>query len=167
LNFLLPPGVLDIGGGKGDIKVHATKQDIHECKSELKSEFKADINAAVDQCKSELKSEFKADINAAVDQCKTELNASIESLRSEMQSSFSSIAVYFGQLESYLDKKFTHISEEMTRVSDDVRYMRTNHGARFDACAEQMRIQDRSQFRLDDRLSDLEKRVVILEEKAS
>jgi len=69
-----------------------------------------------------------------------------------------------------LETKFDRMDQRLTHLADDVSYMRSNFGGRFDVISGQLRLIDQGQFRTEERLSALdrlEQRVNILEDKAS
>jgi archaellum component FlaC len=122
------------------------------------------------------------------DTFKAEVNSSFERLQSDIRSSYTTIIQYFERLETHLDQKFEGINQKfegidkkfegiekkidrmdhrLTQVSDDLVQMRSNFGARLDVITGQLRIVDQGQLRIDERLAHLERRVYVLEDKAS
>jgi hypothetical protein len=84
------------------------------------------------------------------------------------------MTTYFIETDKYVDGKFASIDErfdktdeKLARISEDVNYMRLNFGARFDVEAGHSKLLDQGQLRLDERLTNLERRVENLEDKAS
>ncbi len=112
---------------------------------------------------------------------KAEVNSSFERLESDVRSSYTTIIQYFERLDTHLDQKFGAIDKRfdgidqkidrmdhrLTQVSDDLVQMRSNFGARLDVITGQLRIVDQGQLRVDERLAHLERRVYVLEDKAS
>jgi len=115
------------------------------------------------------------------DTFKGEVNSSFERLQSDVKSSHTTIIQYFERLDTLLDQKFAGIDKRfdgidqkidrmdhrLTQVSDDLVQMRSNFGARLDVISGQLRIVDQGQLGVDERLAHLERRVYVLEDKAS
>jgi predicted nuclease with TOPRIM domain len=124
-----------------------------------------------------------------------EVNSAIERLHADVKSSYSSMREFMVSLEAHIDEKFDaldgkfnaldgkfntldgkfnkldgkvdRMDQRLTRLTDEVSHMNLNFGARFDVISGQLRLIDQGQFRTEERLSNLERRVDTLEDKAS
>ena len=66
-----------------------------------------------------------------------------------------------------LDAKVDRMDKRLARLTDEVSHMNANFCSRFDVISGHLRLIDQGQFRIEQRLSNLERRVDVLEEKAS
>jgi peptidoglycan hydrolase CwlO-like protein len=99
-----------------------------------------------------------------------------ERLDSDVKSSYASIAEALFRLETQvgdisgrfdkLEEKFDRMDRRLTHIADDLAHTRLNFGARFDVLTGQLRLMDQGQFRSEERLCEVERRVYVLEEKA-
>jgi predicted nuclease with TOPRIM domain len=124
-----------------------------------------------------------------------EVNSAIERLQSDVKASYASMREFMVHLEAHIDEKFDALDGKFTaldgkftaldgkfnkledkvdrmdlrliRLTDEVSHMRLNFGSRFDVISGQLRLIDQGQFRTEERLSNLERRVDTLEDKAS
>jgi predicted nuclease with TOPRIM domain len=124
-----------------------------------------------------------------------EVDRRFEKLQSDAKSSYLSIIEYFGRLESHIDIKFDaldvkfdaldgkfnalndkfdrldakvdRMDQRLSRLTDEVSHMNANFCSRFDVISGHLRLIDQGQFRIEQRLSSPERRVDVLEEKAS
>ena len=110
-----------------------------------------------------------------------EVDSKFERLQSDLKSSYASIGEFLTQLqasnvrledkldvmESKFDHRLTQVDQRLTHLATEVSHMRSNFNSKFDIISAQLRLIDQGQFRTEERLSNLERRVDRLEEKAS
>jgi excinuclease UvrABC ATPase subunit len=128
---------------------------------------------------------------ASIDGLKSDfvgLNSKFEKLQSGVESSYASIAEYFRRLEAHIEERFETVidrldkseqnsekrfeavidrldkSEQNTRrMSEDLTQLRSLTSERFDVIAGQQRISDQGHYRAERKMTDLERRVEVLE----
>jgi len=105
------------------------------------------------------------------------LNSKFERLDSDVKSSFASIAEYLRNFEAHSEERFKtvidrfdtmasqleKVEQNTGRLSEDLTQLRSLTSERFDITAGQQRISDQGQYRIERNLTDLQRRVEILE----
>jgi len=116
------------------------------------------------------------------------LNSKFERLDSDVKSSYASIAEYLRNFEAHSEERFKTVIDRLDkseqdsekrfgaltdrldkveqntgRISEDLTQLRSLTSERFDINAGQQRISDQGQYRIERNVTDLQRRVEILE----
>ncbi len=117
--------------------------------------FKAETSAAIEKLDADLKSSHKTIIEHLV-----RLEQHLYDMEARMEKRLDAMDKRFDAMEQRFEQRFS-------RLSEDVTYMGSNFASRFDVFSGHLRVGDQGQLRSDERLSSLERRVDILENRAS
>jgi hypothetical protein len=98
------------------------------------------------------------------------LNSKFDRSDSDVKSSYASIAEYLRNFEAHSEERFKTVIDRLDKVeqntrrmSEDLTQLRSLTSERFDVTAGQQRISDKGQYRIERNVTDLQRRVEILE----
>jgi flagellar capping protein FliD len=152
--------------------------------------FKAETSAAIEKLDADLKSSHKTiiehlvrleqhlyDMEARMEKRLDAMDKRLDAMDKRldamdkrfdaMDKRFDAMDKRFDAMDKRFDAMEQRFEQRFSRLSEDVTYMGSNFASRFDVFSGHLRVGDQGQLRSDERLSSLERRVDILENRAS